>query len=172
MSQQDLDHQALSASCQQLEQSRKTLLLSTLNTDQFPEISYAPYFKSETGEFFIFISELSAHTQNLLANPKASVMFIADECDSQNLFARERLIYQCHVEEIERGIPVYTERLDQLETKFGNIMGMLRTLTDFKLFQLKPVKGTYVVGFGKAYEVEPKTGQLVHISADKLSGKS
>lgn len=169
MSHQETDYQALSDACAALEQGAKTLLLSTLSAQQIPEISYAPYWKSSEGEFYIFISELAAHTQNLLHHQTASVMFIADEKDSRNLFARERLTYQCRVQLIEPEAGDYIAILDEMSAKFGNIMAMLRTLADFKLFRLIPEKGTYVVGFGRAYEVEPSSGRLVHISAYRLA---
>lgn len=160
--------QMLQAALSELQQSRKTLLLSTLNDDGFPEISYAPCLRDEAGCFYIFISELANHTQNLMSCPKASLMFIADERDTQNLFARERLVYKCEAYEVEKEAQEYELRLDELQQRFGNIVSMLRTLPDFHLFRLAPYHGSYVVGFGRAYDVDPKTGKLVHISEEKV----
>ena len=158
----------LAKDCQSLEAQCQTLLLSTLNLHQHPEISYAPYLKRD-GKFYIFISELAAHTQNLIAHSCASLLFIKDEQDSQNMFARERLTYQCSVSLIDKEYVDYEPLLDQMEAKFGNIMQMLRGLADFRLFEFTPEKGTYVVGFGRAYEVSPETMTLTHIDADKLA---
>ncbi|MCP4588136.1 HugZ family protein [Pseudoalteromonas sp.] len=171
MSEKDIDYAELSTNCRALQEGKRTLLLSTLSESGFPEISYAPYCRSEPGEFYIFISELAAHTQNLIHNPKASVMFVADESDTQNQFARERLIYQCDVSEIDQEAESYSELLNKLQDKFGNIVGMLRSLPDFHLFQLKPFQGSYVVGFGRAYEINPITNELEHISEAKLKGE-
>jgi len=158
----------LAVACQNLLNAKQTLLLSSLNQSGDPEISYAPYYRAEDGAFYVFISELAAHTRNLKCHPRAAVLFIADEQESVNLFARERLSYQCEVSVISKDEDVYVSILDSMEAKFGNIMSMLRTLQDFQLFRLLPTGGTYVVGFGKAYEVNPVSGKLEHISEEKL----
>lgn len=158
----------LETNCRNLQQANSTLLLSTLGED-FPEISYAPFVRDEEGVFYIFISELAAHTQNLLRNPLASVMFIADEEGSRNLFARERLTFKCEAHEMLSSESHYPLLLDKLEKKFGNVVGMLRSLPDFHLFCLRPIEGRYVVGFGSAYVVKPKTGELEHISEAVLN---
>jgi len=158
--------------CRALQQGKKTLLLSTLSADNFPEISYAPYVTDDQGNFYIFISELAAHTQCLLANAKCSVMFVADEDQSQNLFARERLIYSCVSKRVDSSESDYSNMLDRLEETFGNVVGMLRSLPDFHLFRLQPQQGRYVVGFGKAFKVDPITGELEHISEQALKKRS
>lgn len=157
----------LAASAQVLQQRCKTLLLSSCNHQGDPEISYAPYFRDTEGVFYIFISELAAHTRNLQAHPKASIMFIADEQDSQNLFARERLIYSCDVGWVAPEQAAYEILLDQLQVSLGNTVGMLRSLADFRLCRLVPTAGRYVVGFGKAYELSV-TGELTHITEERI----
>ncbi len=164
----DKEEHNLSNSCKALRDKSKTLLLSTLGQASFPEISYAPYVVDDEGCFYIFISELAAHTKNLMAEPKVSVMFIANEGETQNIFARERLVFKCVAKEIAVDNVAYTEQLDKLEARFGNIVGMLRSLPDFHLFCLAPTLGHYVVGFGKAYQVDISTGTLKHISEEEV----
>ena len=171
MSNNEKSTQELSQECIALQESKQTLLLSTVNSEGNPEISYAPYYRDAEGEFYLFISELAAHTKNLMLHNQASIMFITDEEQSRNQFARERLIYQCEVSEVSRTDVNYPTVLDALEQKFGSIMSMLKTLQDFHLFRLKPCSGTYVVGFGRAYEVDPKTGALEHISEQKIKNR-
>jgi putative heme iron utilization protein len=49
----------------------------------------------------------------------------------------------------------------QFETRFGEIIVMLRQLEDFQLFHLSPQGGRFIMGFGAAYEVDPNNlGQL------------
>lgn len=162
------NHEALSTACKLLQQSKKTLLLSSLSQSGNPEISYTPYISDSAGNFYIFISDLAAHATNLRHHANASVMFIADEDQSQNLFARERITYQCNVTELCRTDKQTEEMLDSMATSFGNIISMLRGLGDFNMFRLTPVKGSYVVGFGKAYAIDPRSGELEHISEGKL----
>lgn len=158
------------ASCQALQQGKRSLLLSTLSEAGLPEISYAPYWRNEQCEFCIFVSRLAAHTMNLLANPVCSVLFIEDETESRNLFARERLSYRCEVEEAHTDSVEYGSTLDSMEAHLGATIPLLRGLPDFHLFKLKPQSGSYVVGFGKAFEVDPVDNSLSHLNVDRLKG--
>ncbi len=63
-------------------QSVKTLQLSTLTTEGKPNASYSPFVTDEQGNFYIFISQLASHTQDLLANLQASILLIQDEAES------------------------------------------------------------------------------------------
>lgn len=158
--------ETLRVNCSELQQEKDSLLLSTQG-DEYPEISYAPYVSDE-GCFYIFISQLATHTSNLINRPCASIMFIADEGESQNIFARERVVYKCESSEIEKGSDASIALLDKMEKHFGNIVGMLRGLSDFKLFRLTPKEGRYVVGFGKAYTIDLSAGELIHITEDQV----
>lgn len=145
---------------QELLASQQTLLLATASVKGIPDLSYAPFVRDEAGCFYIFISELAAHTDNLFANPQASVMFIRPESESNNLFARERAVFDCSVKEIERNDDCYSTQLMALQNKFGEIVGVLRSLSDFHLFALTPISGRYVAGFGQAYTINVRDGTL------------
>ncbi len=146
----------LTANYHALIASQKTLLLSTASNSGVPDLSYAPFVRDATGVFYIFVSELAVHTVNLLANPQASLLFIRPESEARNLFARERAVISCRVHDIGRDNPAYSEQLDALQDKFGEIVGLLRPLPDFHLFALYPDSGRYVVGFGQAYTLDMK----------------
>ena len=145
---------------QELLASQQTLLVSTASIRGIPDISYAPLDRDEAGSFYVFISELAAHTDNLLTNPQVSVMFVRPESESNNLFARERAIFDCSIKEIERNDDCYSTQLKALQTKFGEIVGILRSLSDFHLFALTPISGRYVAGFGQAYTINVREGTL------------
>lgn len=130
----------------------QTLQLATVTPSGEPEASYAPYL-FENGSYYIFVSELASHTQNLLHNPQASIMLIESEADARNPFARKRFSAQCLAVETNREAENYEPILDQLEQRFGSTIGMLRTLPDFHLFELQPQQGRLVIGFGKAFEL-------------------
>ena len=134
-------------------QSVQTLQLSTLTAEGKPHASYSPFVADESGNFYIFISQLAEHTQNLLANPQASILLIQDEAETRQIFARRRISYQCNVEMIEEEHNEYADLLDSMEKRFGNIVELLRGLPDFILFCLVPDEGQYVQGFGKAYKL-------------------
>lgn len=133
-------------------ESRKSVLIASLNKDNLPEISATPFVKIGLS-FYIFISELASHTQNITLNPQLSVMLIEDEQDTKNAFARKRLSYKCTASLIEKGSQDWQTALDQFEEKQGKTIRLLKQLPDFHLFELNIVSGNYIEGFGKAYRL-------------------
>jgi len=150
--------------CQDLIHSQQTLVLSTYSSASGAEISYAPYVRNGHGPFYIYTSDLAAHTGNLLERGQASVMFIGLESETSNQFARERVTFNCQAEEVLAEDETYGSVLAQLQERFGQIVSVLRSLPDFHLFALTPQTGRYVVGFGKAFEINPVNGTLQHLS--------
>jgi len=156
-------HSDLAMDCQKLVNSQKTLLLSTASQESVPDISYAPYVRDQQGNFYIYVSELAAHTRNLLSNPLASVLFIRPETDSANLFARERVIFRCSVDRVMRDDEIYSSTLKALRDKFGDVVSVLSSLPDFHLFSLEPTHGLYIVGFGQAYTINLSDNSLAPV---------
>jgi hypothetical protein len=165
------DFHAVREDLELLRSDFSTLLIATTSQQGEPNASYAAYVERD-GDYFVYVSELSIHTQNLLANGKASVLFIEDEANAGHLFARKRLTYQCDAFEVERDREVFDEVMGLLAERFGNLIDMLRGLRDFHLFRLSPRQGLFVAGFAQAYEVaDPRLGELRHIR-DKGHSKS
>ena len=138
-------------------QQVKTLHLSTITAEGKPNASYAPFvegqLEGDKGNFYIFVSQLASHTQDLLNNPEVSILLMQDENKTRQIFARQRLSYRCFVEMVDNQDMNYEAILDTLESRFGNVVGLLKGLPDFILFRLKPYEGQYVMGFGKAYKL-------------------
>ncbi|WP_221796742.1 HugZ family protein [Oceanobacter mangrovi] len=130
-----------------------SLILATVSADGLPESSYAPFIQLD-GRFYIYISELASHTQNLLVKPVASLLLIEAEQDARNLFARKRATIQVHAQVISRDAEDWQRILDQMAEQLGDMIGLVRQLTDFHLFELQPQSAGFVVGFGKAYRLE------------------
>ena len=143
--------------------SQQTLLLSTASVTGVPDISYAPFVRGHAGLFYIFVSEMAVHTANLIDNPQASILFIRPESECLNLFARERAVLSCSVKEILREDEIFIDRLQALQDKFGEVVNVLRSLSDFHLFALRPVSGRFVIGFGRAFTINVNDGSLSHI---------
>lgn len=167
----DVDLHSLAEECRAFISSRQSLMLASLVNDadpvSWPDASYAPFVWHE-GKFYIFVSELAAHTQNLLSCPRASVLFIEDEAGNRNPFARQRSVFKCQVKLQDRTGENYETVLDALQARFGGTVEVLRGLSDFRLFALEPEQGRYIVGFGKAYDIQPETFELQHVGPDQL----
>ncbi len=153
----------------ELREKTSSLVLATVGNNGLPNVSYAPFVGDEDGNFFIYVSGLSEHTTKLLTNPVAAILLIEDESNAKQIFARKRISYQCVIELVERNHANYETILDAMSARFGNVVNILRSLPDFYLFQLSPVSGRFVTGFGQAYELSgDNLTQLVHIGVDQI----
>lgn len=144
--------------CEAFLNRRKTLLLSTLDKEGVLETSVAPFVFLD-GLFYIYISELAKHTQNCLwqieqNRPQVSALLVADESETEQLFARERITLQLNASELKREQCEYILVLQKFADDFGDIIGMLSSLPDFHLITLTPINGGYVRGFGQAFAFE------------------
>lgn len=153
----DKDHQLrlkakLESDLKAFRQQRYTLQLATVDEQGHPNVSYAPFVQNQHG-YFVLISELARHTQNLLTTPQVSLMMVEDENTSRQLFARVRLTFDATAKKVERDSNLWLEVISQMEQRHGEIVSGLTQLQDFILFNFLPQKGLFVKGFGQAYPV-------------------
>ena len=142
----------------------KTLQMATLDAVGEPSISYAPFVQDDAGNFYIFVSRLSSHTQEILQHPQLAVLLIEDEQEARQIFARTRVTYRCVAEVVVREAAEYAPLLDAMEARFGNVVGLLRGLGDFVMFRLVPQSGRFVMGFGQAFVLAGESlKELQHI---------
>jgi hypothetical protein len=134
--------------------TRRTVVLATADGQGLPDASYAPCLEDAEGNVYIFVSALARHTRNLLADARVSVLFIEDEAETANVFARRRLTLECSATPIAREHPDWAGVLDGMTERLGGLMGTLRSLADFQLFRLTPRSATYVRGFGQTFRFE------------------
>ncbi|MGB3137287.1 MAG: pyridoxamine 5'-phosphate oxidase family protein [Nodosilinea sp.] len=147
---------AVLAAYQQLPDRVRSLMLSTVNGEGLPHASYAPYIIDESAQIYVFTSGLSAHTRNLQTTGTASVLLIEDEAEAAQVFARQRINYDCLARLWPRGTSDWEAVADRFEQRFGEIITMLRSLEDFQIFCLSPQGGRFIMGFGAAYAIDPK----------------
>ena len=133
--------------------SFKTLQMATASAAGEPEASYAPFVRTGENAFYICVSDLSRHTGHLAATGRASVLIVEDESAAAQLFARRRLVFECDAEQVERGTERWHTMMDLFERKFGEVIGLIRPLADFRMFALSPRRGVFVKGFGQAYRI-------------------
>ncbi|MBW4592730.1 MAG: pyridoxamine 5'-phosphate oxidase family protein [Brasilonema angustatum HA4187-MV1] len=155
------------AAYQSFTDSFQSLIISTVSADNTPNASYAPFVIDDSRNIYIYVSGLSTHTQNLHAVPKASVLFIDDESQTKQIFARSRLTFDCTATLVERETDLWKQIVDSFEARFGEMIQILRDLADFRIFQLTPSKGRFVIGFGAIYDVDPNDlSTLTHITGE------
>ncbi|QSJ18601.1 pyridoxamine 5'-phosphate oxidase family protein [Nostoc sp. UHCC 0702] len=144
-----------------------SVIISTISHEGIPNASYAPFVMDDSKNIYIYVSGLSTHTQNIQANPHVSVLLIEDEAKTDQIFARRRLNFDCTATLIERETATWNQVVEQFQERFGEIIGVLRGLADFRIFQLTPSAGRFVIGFGAAYHISgDNLDQLVQITGD------
>lgn len=148
-----------------------TILLVSLSKDNKPHISYSPLLRYD-GEYYLYISEVAPHCQNLRANPDATqVMFIEDENKTKNILARKRLTYDVSATFMPRD-DLFDKVYDSFESRVGKGGGVtqIRAMQDFHLVKLCFNTGRFVKGFGQAYHIDSK-GKIEHIGGGNMPHK-
>ncbi|BDA69507.1 pyridoxamine 5'-phosphate oxidase-related, FMN-binding [Rivularia sp. IAM M-261] len=158
--------EAIQAAYQTFTDQFQSAVICTVSQDGLPNASYAPFVMDDRKNIYIYVSGLSTHTQNLNVKPLASVLFIEDESKTQQMFARRRLSYDCTATLVNSSTATWIQTVSNFESRFGNIIQMLRDLPDFRIFQLTPTSGRFVVGFGAAYDVDANDlNKLIHVTS-------
>jgi hypothetical protein len=132
----------------------QSILLATVHQDGSPLASYTPFaVNDDRSGLWILVSDLAGHAQNLVRRKQCSALVIRDEQDSPQVYVRERLQYEMHAEECPRDGHAWEMGVTVLRERHGGLVDTLTSLADFRLFQLYPDSGRYIVGFGQAFEL-------------------
>lgn len=145
-------------------QGRKSFMLSLVDKEGHPFSSSAAFVRVN-GKFYVYVSRIAEHYQLLEQAQFVDVLCVADQVVTQNHFATERARWQCTPKILgNEGHEEVFAAFDDVHS--ANMMKLLRTL-DFSLFELTPIKGRYVVGFGKAFDIDFSEDTLTHVVIDK-----
>jgi hypothetical protein len=139
-----------------LRDTLKTIQLATVSTAGEPDCSVAPYVATPEGDLLTYISNLSLHTANLRADPRATVLLIEDESTASHLLARRRLTLATRATFIAREHESFAPGMAALRERFGPVMEHLEKMHDFHLVRLAPERARLVAGFGQAYDADPR----------------
>ena len=143
----------------------KSVYISSVDDNKKPEISYSPCIVDNEKKVYILVSDLSKRTLSLVQGFNVSLMFIEPEDQCEELYARIRLNFDCSTKQIDRQTEKWNEQIPVFLDKFGDIINILKSLSDFKMFCFSPINGTFVKGFGKAYTIEGRLlDRISHIS--------
>ncbi len=129
---------------------RKTAALGTLHAGA-PYVSMVPYALVDAG-FVIHVSTLAAHTKDMAADGRVSLLISQGEGGASSPLALARVSVQGEAHEIARAATeyaayaaVYLDRFPDAEQMFG--------FADFSLFLIRPVSARFVAGFGEAHSL-------------------
>lgn len=135
--------------------ARKVAALGTLHGGG-PYVSMVPFALLEDGSaFLIHVSELSAHTQDMLADSRVSLLITEPESTGKlpQELARVTVLGEARRidEEAAEHAPAmarYLERFPESEPMFN--------FADFSLFAIRPVEVRWIGGFAGAQSLTPE----------------
>ena len=138
----------------QLLNELRSASMATVTSAGSPYVSYVPVAQGEDRVLYLFVSDLTGHTANLKSNRQASLMLVADESESQQIFARRRLILQGSASLIGRDDTEWAQAEEVYGNRFKDMFKLLKTLKDFHMFAFRADTVKLVLGFGQAYMLE------------------
>ena len=137
----------LGAQLAALLRERRTAALGTLRAGA-PCVSMVPYALSAEG-FVVHVSKLAAHTKDMLADARVSLL-VGEVEGRKSPLALARVSVQGSARRVPSGSPdlvelksTYLARFPESEQLFG--------FTDFSLFVIRPDSARFVAGFGEAH---------------------
>ena len=132
----------------------QTLVMASITSEGSPHASTAPYIRLGH-DFYILISTVAQHGRNLLSNPNVSLLFVEDESQCVQPFARKRVTIEAISVEINHSDENYRTVIERFCAHFDpELVTSLSKMGDFHLFKLSPKSGSVVMGFGQAYRLD------------------
>jgi len=136
--------------------TQEVAALGTLHKGQ-PYVSMVPFALLPGGtDFIIHVSQLAAHTKDMLASPQVSLLVIAPPVSGVTAQELARITVQGEAMQLAGGTPghdaaktAYLARFPQSEMMFG--------FSDFSLFAIVPESIRFVGGFAQATTLSPET---------------
>ncbi len=148
----------------------QTLVMASLTPDREPHASTAPYVRLGN-DFYILISTVAQHGRNLLVNPNISLLFVEDESQCVQPFARKRVTIEAVASEISRVDELFARVIERFKAHFDpELVTSLTQMGDFHLFKLSPKSGSVVMGFGKAYRLDENLEVMKQIMGQHQRG--
>ena len=124
--------------------------LGTLHKGE-PYVSMVPYARFAGGvEFFIHVSRLAAHTADMIAGPRVSLLIVARGGDVPQ--SRARVTVQGDASPLVTGSPAYAAAKDCYIARFPGSAGIFE-LADFSIFRIAPLSARVVGGFAQAFSL-------------------
>jgi heme iron utilization protein len=137
-------------------QTQQVASLGTLHQGQ-PYVSMVPFaLLPGSTDFIIHVSQLAAHTKDMLTHPQVSLLVIAPP--TPEVIAQElaRITVQGEAVQLAGGTPEHTTAKAAYLTRFPQ-SEMMFGFSDFSLFAIVPGSIRFVGGFAQATTISPET---------------
>jgi len=146
----------LSAQLAQLVRARRTAALGTLR-EGAPCVSMVPYALAPDGAgFVVHVSKLAAHTKDMLADARVSLLIAEAEAGAKSPLGLMRVSVQGQARRIPSGSPDLTGLKDAYLARFVEAEPMFG-FADFSIFLIRPESARFVAGFGQAHTLSAES---------------
>ena len=129
--------------------------LGTLHAGE-PYVSMVPFALLPEGSgFVIHVSQLSSHTQDMLEDPRVSLLVVAPETPGAPAQATARVTIQGRAEHDTASAPGDAAAREAYLSRFPDAANMFE-LPDFLLFTIRPSSIRFIAGFAQAISMTPE----------------
>ena len=135
----------------QLIHNRMIAALGTLHQGA-PFVSMVPYAVARDGSLILHVSQLAAHTRDMLDNPDVSLLITESEASGKMPQALARVTVQGRAQIIDRESEKHTQARAVYLARFPDAASLFE-FADFSIFVIKPVSARFIAGFGQAVSV-------------------
>ena len=143
-----------SAQLRELLTGRVTAALGTLHAGA-PYVSLVPFaLLSDIPAFVIHVSRLAAHTQDMLTEPRVSLLISAGEQPGVSALALPRITLLGTARPLAHDAPEYPAARQAYMARFPDAAAMFN-LGDFSLFLIVPSEARWIAGFAQARTLTP-----------------
>ncbi len=122
--------------------------LATLHAGE-PGVSMVPFATLGDGTLIVHVSGLSAHTADMLAHPRVSVLIVDSEQEGVMPQAVPRVTIQGEAARLEEGTTAAAQARSAYEARFPDASAIFG-LGGFSFFAIRPRSARVIGGFGSA----------------------
>ena len=157
---------ALALRLRTLVRDRSAAALGTLHSGA-PYVSMVPFaLLEDASAFVIHVSGLAAHTRDMLADPRVSLLVIASEEAGLPAQALPRVTILGDAIRLEPDSAEHTRAREAYLKRFPDSAPLFE-LGDFSLFTIAPTTVRFVAGFGQAMSLTPESFAATVRGADR-----
>jgi putative heme iron utilization protein len=123
--------------------------------DYAPRVSMTPFaMLQEPFAFVVLVSRLSAHTADMLADPRVALLVVEPERQGEPVHALARLSVQGDARPLAPDDVNYVAGRAAYSSRFPDMTALFE-LADFTLFAIRPTTARMVAGFADAHSLTP-----------------
>ncbi|HKB55913.1 MAG TPA: pyridoxamine 5'-phosphate oxidase family protein [Ramlibacter sp.] len=150
--------------------ARRVGALGTIGDDGAPLVSMVPFaVERQLGCLVVHVSDLAAHTRNLRARPRVSLLVTQADAAGESVLALPRASFDGRAGMLEPGSPAWRSCRAAYLARFPEAQPMTE-FADFHLVAIEVTGARQVAGFGSARSLDAREVRLALVDAREPPG--